>query len=154
MVLYYPVDCKCLETLGKGYLWQRPPVRPGCSSRRVVGHGYVQRYFDGFAEPLWVKRYRCRECGSVHTMRPRRYWRKFLAPVAAVVAALKGKIENNRSQRRVESVVAVDCYEGQTNLINALESHCPERSVIDRRDVIEHFRISRRNKVVMQSSGR
>lgn len=62
----------------------------------MVGHGYVQRYFDDRAGPVWIKRYRCVGCKAVHTLRPAQYWRKFLAPLTEIVNSLRLKIEHHR----------------------------------------------------------
>lgn len=62
----------------------------------MIGHGYVQRYFDGRAEKVWIKRYRCGECGAVHTLRPAGYWRNFLTPITEIVSSLRLKIEHDR----------------------------------------------------------
>lgn len=63
------------------------------------GHGYVQRYFEDDAGKLllvWVKRWRCPACGAVYTMRPSRYWRRFLAPVKMILTSLVGKLCDGR----------------------------------------------------------
>jgi hypothetical protein len=62
----------------------------------VVGHGYVQRHFDGRVGPVWMKRYRCVGCKAVHTLRPTQYWRKFLASISEIVSSLRLKIEHQR----------------------------------------------------------
>lgn len=54
------------------------------------GHGFVERYFDGVVDAVWVKRWRCPDCRAVHTMRPRSHWRGFWA-TAAVVATVLGR---------------------------------------------------------------
>lgn len=77
---------------GKLYPWLRPERCPRCGSRRLWGHGYVGRYFDGFSEQIWMKRWRCPDCGAVHTCRPSSHWRRFLAPVAVILASLAAKI--------------------------------------------------------------
>lgn len=43
-----------------------------------------------------MKRYRCADCLRVHTVRPLGYWRKFLAPIEAIVSSLESKLEKNR----------------------------------------------------------
>lgn len=43
-----------------------------------------------------MKRYRCAQCRAVHTIRPLGYWRKFIAPVEAVVRSVRNKIEHGR----------------------------------------------------------
>ncbi len=65
---------------------------------RLWGHGYVTRYFDDTVEPLWVKRWRCVECGAVHTLRPHTHWRRFWAPIALICACLSAKSERGRRQ--------------------------------------------------------
>lgn len=80
-----------LLSLGKLYPWPRPGRCPRCGGRRLWGHGYVRRYFDGVPEALWIKRWRCPDCGAVHTCRPDSHWRRFLAPIAVILASLAGK---------------------------------------------------------------
>jgi hypothetical protein len=52
----------------------------------------VSRYFDGVAEAVWVKRWRCPDCGAVHTCRPASHWRRFLAPITVILASLRAKL--------------------------------------------------------------
>ena len=77
---------------GKLFPWTRPPRCPRCGCRKLWGHGYVGRYFDGFSEQIWMKRWRCVECGAVHTCRPATHWRRFLAPIAIILASLAAKL--------------------------------------------------------------
>jgi len=56
----------------------------------------VERYFEGFAEALWMKRYRCPDCGGVHTLRPKVFWRRFRHLAAIIIQSLKEKIAGNR----------------------------------------------------------
>ncbi len=82
--------------MGKLYPWPRPPRCPKCCSGRLWGHGYVERYFEGFSQALWMKRYRCPDCGGVHTLRPKVFWRRFQCSAAIIIQSLKGKISGNR----------------------------------------------------------
>lgn len=77
---------------GKLYPWLRPSRCPRCGGLRLWGHGYVRRYFDGFSEPVWVKRWRCPDCGAVHTCRPASHWRRFLAPITVIITSLVVKL--------------------------------------------------------------
>jgi len=45
---------------------------------------------------LWMKRWRCPECGAVHTMRPHTHWRGFWADCATILASLEGKESGRR----------------------------------------------------------
>jgi hypothetical protein len=77
---------------GKLFPWIRPGGCPRCGGQRLWGHGFVPRYFDGFAGPVWIKRWRCPDCSSVHTCRPAGHWRRFLAPIAVILASLAEKL--------------------------------------------------------------
>lgn len=81
---------------GKLFPWPRPQRCPRCGGRRLWGHGYASRYFDGLAAPVWMKRWRCVDCGAVHTCRPATHWRRFLAPSAVIVASLGAKLSGLR----------------------------------------------------------
>jgi len=56
----------------------------------------VQRYFDGEPQALWMKRYRCADCGAVHTARPESHWRGFLAPWSLILVCLLRKLKRGR----------------------------------------------------------
>jgi hypothetical protein len=92
LVLSLSVNLANIMSLGKLYPWPRPERCPRCGSHRLWGHGYVSRYFDGTPDFLWMKRWRCPECGAVHTCRPDSHWRRFLAPIATIFASLIGKL--------------------------------------------------------------
>jgi len=61
----------------------------------------VPRYFDEMVEPVWIKRWRCPECGAVHTLRPHTHWRRFWAALVLITLSLKAKIEGRRWRRDV-----------------------------------------------------
>lgn len=92
MILYTKVSVKKIFEEEKDYAWRRPERCPKCGSGRLWGHGYVERYFEGFGEALWMKRWRCVDCGGVHTMRPEGFWRRFRHSVVGMVRSLKEKI--------------------------------------------------------------
>jgi hypothetical protein len=83
-------------SLGRSYPWPRPPCCPRCTGRRLWGHGYVERYFDGLSERVAVKRWRCVDCGAVHTMRPATHWRGFWATIELVLLSLNQKLSGGR----------------------------------------------------------
>jgi hypothetical protein len=96
VVLHVSVDVKRLFELGKGYPWPRPKHCLSCSSRRIWGHGYVRRYFENFVEPLWVKRFRCPECGTVYTLRPDLFFKGFRYSLITIILSLIHKITDHR----------------------------------------------------------
>lgn len=54
------------------------------------------RYFDGYPERLAMKRWRCADCGAVHTMRPASHWRGFWATIVLVMSSLRAKLDGRR----------------------------------------------------------
>jgi hypothetical protein len=40
-----------------------------------------------------MKRWRCVDCGAVHTMRPASHWRGFWATIVVIMNSLRGKLE-------------------------------------------------------------
>jgi|SRR5208337_1491835 len=96
LLLYCRIDVKRLRDLGKGYPWPKPQRCPTCEGLRLWGHGYSARYFEGFMEPLWVKRYRCPDCHAVHTCRPEQYFERYRYPVVDVLMSLLNKIMRGR----------------------------------------------------------
>jgi hypothetical protein len=93
MILPYPVNLKEVFEQEKAYRWPRPDGCRKCGGSRIWGHGYVLRYFDGFAEGgMWLKRWRCPDCGSVHTVRPEGYWRGFWAKTEDILLRFKEEI--------------------------------------------------------------
>ena len=64
------IDLDKVQELGKHFQWKNPGTCPACSSSRLWGHGFALRFFFGFARGLWMKRWRCPDCGAVHTSRP------------------------------------------------------------------------------------
>jgi hypothetical protein len=96
LILHFAIELKLLILLGKDYPWPRPNVCPCCGGKHLWGHGYTPRYFDGCPKMLWLKRYRCVDCHSVHTLRPKSHWRRFQAAIATVLESLRIKIVENR----------------------------------------------------------
>ena len=91
MVSFSNVDWRRLAADGKRYKWNRPSCPNHCSCR-LWGHGRVSRYFDGLAEVLYVQRFRCRECRSVITIRPREHWARYQAPVSWIFEVLRHRL--------------------------------------------------------------
>ena len=92
LLIYLSVDLNELFSLGKEYPWPRPERCPSCFGNRLWSHGYAARNFDGFAKALWVKKYRCPDCRSVHTIRPTGYMSFVQASVFKIYFSLAIKI--------------------------------------------------------------
>jgi hypothetical protein len=70
LLLLFRTDLQIIQALGKLFKWKKPCSCPQCGGSRLWGHGFVPRYFVGFNQGLWMKRWRCPDCGAVHTARP------------------------------------------------------------------------------------
>jgi hypothetical protein len=74
MIWFVAVDLKRIHEQGRKFSWPRPPCCLRCNNWKTWGHGYVERYFDGFATTLHLKCYRCPVCGCVITIRPKSHF--------------------------------------------------------------------------------
>jgi hypothetical protein len=80
----------------KKYRWIRPDFCPCCGNKRLWGHGYVYRYFDEFTDPLPLKRWYCRDCRAVHTMRPTAFNTGFNSSREIQYASIQSKITSGK----------------------------------------------------------
>jgi hypothetical protein len=101
LILPLSVTISEIQIQGKSYPWPRPATCPRCGSTRLWGHGFVSRYFDGITGQVWIKRWRCPDCGAVHTCRPQNFWRRFLAPIAIILRSLYGKREGQAWDKNI-----------------------------------------------------
>jgi hypothetical protein len=95
LILLVEICVKMLFEMGKDFPWRRPPCCLRCKGR-VWGHGFVQACFDGYREPLWLRRYRCAECGMVMRLRPKGYWSRFQATAARIRDCLAHRLRTGR----------------------------------------------------------
>ena len=96
MVFFFPVILNDLFTFGRAYQWPKPPECDRCSSCRLWGHGYVTACFDGFTEPLFLKRYRCPDCGCIICLRPEGYLQRFQASVEKIRSSIQSKVQTGK----------------------------------------------------------
>jgi len=89
------VSVKELFKLGRNYPWKRLSGCPRCQGR-IWGHGFVTAWFDGFQDPLWLKRCRCPDCGGVFRLRPRGYFKRFQASMVTIRDCLAYWMETHR----------------------------------------------------------
>ena len=67
MILFTKINLKTLSTEGKNHKWA--PCECEKCDRNMWGHGFVNRYFEGFTQ-IFMKKYRCPDCKTVVTTRP------------------------------------------------------------------------------------
>jgi hypothetical protein len=96
MVIFFPVILKELFHLGRQYPFPKPEKCPRCRSPRLWGHGYVEAFFDGFAQALLLRRYRCPECGCVIRLRPKGYFTRFQSSIFTIRSSIEQKIKTGR----------------------------------------------------------
>jgi len=95
LILQVAVCVKMIFEMGREFPWPRPSRCPRCKGR-VWGHGFVPACFDGFMEPLWLRRYRCPDCGVVMRMRPEGYFSRFQTSVAVIRDRLSHRVRTGR----------------------------------------------------------
>jgi len=96
MIQFVNVALKVIFAQGRNFLWQRPSECPRCANWKVWGHGHVQCNFEGFSVPLWLKRYRCPECGCIIQMRPSSHFSRFQSSREAIRSALAQRITHGK----------------------------------------------------------
>lgn len=94
LILIYLLNLKLIQEQKKYYRWNRPKKCPKCFSSRLWGHGFVQRYFIGYESALWMKRWLCADCRSVHTARPFQYPPGFQYPKKTIYNAIENRLQN------------------------------------------------------------
>ena len=96
MIISFPLDLKKLFNLGTAYPWVRPAYCPTCHTNHVWGHGYKPTLFDGFPQPLYLKRYRCPNCGCVIIIRPNTHYSRFQASKDTIRSSLSIRLTTGK----------------------------------------------------------
>lgn len=91
-ILLFRTDLEIIQEAGKNFFWKKPVNCPNCGISRLWGHGFVLRYFAGYASGIWMKRWRCAECHGVHTARPLQYSPGNQYPKRLQIKSLKAKL--------------------------------------------------------------
>lgn len=82
------VSIKEIVRCGKAFPWPRPEQCPRCGHWRLWGHGFVSAYFEGYWEPLWLRRYRCPNCRGILRLKPSGYLPRFQTPLESIRQSL------------------------------------------------------------------
>jgi hypothetical protein len=113
MIIYIQnINVKEIIKLGKKYPWKRPERCPVCMDTRLWGHGYVCRYLEKCEQLVYLKRYRCPDCRSVHTCRPGEYWKGFFYSIQSIIRSLIHKIRYNSYLTDISRQVQSYWYKG------------------------------------------
>jgi len=96
MIVFAPVSIKEIVSKGRKFPWPRPEICPRCNGNRVWGHGFVTAFFDGFADQVLLRRYRCPDCRCVMRLRPSGFFMRFQASIVAIRSSIAFRLENGR----------------------------------------------------------
>ena len=88
MIIEVTVELNEIFEKGCDYPWEKPEVCPRCDIPRIWGHGFVPAYFDPIKECLYIRRYRCPECGCIIRMKPIGFFKRFRAPIEFIRSSL------------------------------------------------------------------
>lgn len=94
MILIYKITLQKLTEDGKNHKWPACPCEK--CHRNMWGHGYVARYLSNIPQQLFLKRYRCPDCGKVMTARPEGFWPFIRTSISTIYQMLHFKISNGR----------------------------------------------------------
>ena len=92
MIIFVSVNFKQLFEHQKKYPWPRPDCCPRCKASRVWKHGFVLTYFDGLPAGVFLRRYRCPQCGCVSRVRPKGFFRRFQAAIDTIRSSLQCRL--------------------------------------------------------------
>ena len=93
--LFFIVCIKDIFTAGRGgYEFPRPEycLKEGCGSNRIWGHGYVGIWYYGYESLVYLKRYRCADCGCVYTIRPSECWPRHRTPIMIIMKRISHRL--------------------------------------------------------------
>jgi hypothetical protein len=99
MILPVTANLKEIEEQGRNYPWMKPEVCLRCRGCRLWGHGFVGALFDGCAEVLMLRRYRCPACGCVIKLKPEGYFRRFQATIEMIRFHIERRLKTGRWPR-------------------------------------------------------
>ena len=122
MIQFAAVILKEIFDQGRNFSWEPPTKCPRCNHYKVWGHGYVSAFFDGFTDSLWLKRYRCPDCGCVITMRPASHFSRFQSSRATIRSALQHRLKHGRWPSDISSA---RMRHWLTNLKRHIKAHIP-----------------------------
>jgi hypothetical protein len=96
MIIFVTVNFKRLLKQQRTYHWPRPQLCPRCQANRLWGHGFVLAYFDDLTSGVYLRRYRCADCGCVIRLRPRGYFKRFQAAIGTIRCSLQQRLSAGR----------------------------------------------------------
>jgi hypothetical protein len=96
LIIHIFVSIKEIFRLGRNYQWQRPEHCPRCHCFKVWGHGFKDTFFEGYKDPVPLKRWRCPQCGCVICYRPKNYFPRFQTPIKTIRSVISHRLQCGR----------------------------------------------------------
>jgi hypothetical protein len=93
LVIPVKVDVKELVLQGRSFLWPRPSACPSCGGR-LWGHGFVSGYLSSSGVEALIRRLYCKDCGSVHRLRPDSHWPRFHSSIKTILETVVNRHTN------------------------------------------------------------
>jgi len=56
----------------------------------------VAAFFDGYAQAVFLRRYRCPDCHLILRLRPKGYWPRFQASIQTILESLTDRLTHHR----------------------------------------------------------
>jgi hypothetical protein len=96
MIINVNIDIEELYIQGKNYKHKRLTRCPRCKSICIWGHGYTGRYFDGYSNKLWLKRWRCTDCNCIIFVKPAGYFSRHHRTIKGIYKCIRHRIHYGR----------------------------------------------------------
>lgn len=87
LVIPIRVDVKQLVLKGRDFLWPRPSGCPVCGGR-LWWHGFVPAYLAFPDVLVFLRRLYCKDCRSVHRLRPDSHWPRFQSSIKTILETI------------------------------------------------------------------
>ncbi len=95
MICYTDITLIDIHRLGKKFKWKPPENCSKCGGK-LWGHGFVGSCFEGYTDILYLKRYRCTNCGCIITMRPLSHFSRYQSSTKDIYQTLKTRLFSYR----------------------------------------------------------
>jgi len=137
MIIFFPVSLKHLFKKGRDYPWPKPDRCPRCNSCKVWGHGYSSGLFDGFNQPLSLRRYRCPDCRCIIKCRPKGYFKRFQAPIKTIRDSISSKERAGRWLKGISRTRQAHWFRALTRRMAAFWGHTFRQDIINGFDCLQ-----------------
>ena len=94
MIVFFSLNLKQISQDTKNYKWPRPKCCDRCHHSKVWSHGFVSMIFEGFANALRMRRYRCPCCGCIIRLRPLDYFKGHQSTSDVIRKTLTARLHN------------------------------------------------------------